>query len=114
MISERLEHTTVTINIHGVFDTKTAKEFSFTVQRAYRMGFREIYVSLKSVTMIDKSGVALLSNVMDQLRQQGCTGTIIHFPSTFRTELQTQQKNQERPSVRKMYSPHVAAHLLIA
>ena len=93
MISERLEHTSVTINIHGIFDTEAAQEFSLTAQRAYRMGFRDFYVSLKAVTMIDKSGLTLLSNVMHQLQQRGCKGSIIHASSSLHTMLRTQQKN---------------------
>ncbi|MGB0911210.1 MAG: STAS domain-containing protein [Nitrospirales bacterium] len=113
MISERLENTIVTISIHGAFDTKTAQEFSFTAQRAYRMGFRNFYVSLKGVSNIDKAGLMLLSNLLHELQQQGCTGKIIHAPSSLHTELHTCEEESILPAVDQKPLTHVAVHLLL-
>ncbi len=114
MISERFEHTTITISIHGAFNTKTAQEFSVTTLRAYRMGFRDFYVSLKPVSLIDKAGLRLLSSIMQKLEQQDCTGTIIHFPSSLYTELHTSGKDTVRPTARRRRSKPVAPPALQA
>ncbi|MCA9473548.1 MAG: hypothetical protein MRJ96_02650 [Nitrospirales bacterium] len=82
MISERLENTTITINIHGAFHAESAMEFSTTVQRAYQMGFREFSISLKAVSMIDASGLELLSQIMHELEQKNCLCTILHSSAT--------------------------------
>jgi len=112
MISERLEYTTDTISIHGEFDSKAALEFSLTAQRAYHMGFRDFHVSLKSVTIIDKAGLMLLSMIMQQLHQKGCTGTIIHSPPSLQTELQTSQEEKALLPVRKRRAKTIASHSL--
>ncbi|WP_454064453.1 STAS domain-containing protein [Candidatus Nitrospira salsa] len=104
MISERLENNTITISIHGAFDAETAQEFSFTARRAYRMGFRDFYVSLKPVSMIDKAGLRLLSDIMHKLEQQDCTGCIIHSPSSLQTELHPSRKERGLPPVRRRRS----------
>ncbi|GJL65096.1 MAG: hypothetical protein NPIRA05_00670 [Nitrospirales bacterium] len=104
MISERLDHNTITINIHGAFDAETAQEFSFTARRAYRMGFRNFYVSLKHVTMIDKAGLTLLSNILRKLQQRGCTGTIIHSLFSAQTEFRHPQEKSIRPALRRTHA----------
>ncbi|WP_447970590.1 hypothetical protein [Nitrospira sp. M1] len=108
MISERLEHTTDTISIHGEFDSKAALEFSITAQRAYHMGFRDFHVSLKAVTIIDKAGLMLLSSIIQQLQQKGCTGNIIHSPASLQTELLTYQQSKILPTVRRKRAKPVA------
>ncbi|GJL56035.1 MAG: hypothetical protein NPIRA02_31670 [Nitrospirales bacterium] len=108
MISERLEHTTDTISIHGEFDSKAALEFSITAQRAYHMGFRNFHVSLKSVTIIDKAGLMLLSTIMQELQQKGCTGNIIHSPASLQAELLTYQEGKMRPTLPRRQAKAVA------
>ncbi|GJL63009.1 MAG: hypothetical protein NPIRA04_16630 [Nitrospirales bacterium] len=105
MISERLENTTITISIHGAFDAETAEEFSLTARRAYRMGFRDFCVSLRPVSMIDKAGLRLLSDILHKLEQQDCTGCIIHSPSSFQSERHTSRTTRDLPARRRRSKP---------
>ena len=87
MISERFHENTVVISIHGSFDGRTAHELVPTVQRAYRMGFREFVFNLQPVTRIDRSGTAQLFLIGHDLRQKGCRRSIVDPPSHIRHEL---------------------------
>ena len=99
MISERFYDNTVVISIHGAFDGRTAHELVPTVQRAYRMGFREFVFNLQTVTRIDQSGMAQLFFTGHDLRQKGCRRSIVDPPSHIRGELETYNMSTFAPIV---------------
>ena len=101
MISERFYEDTIVISIHGSFDKRTAHEIVPTVQRAYRMGFREFVFNLKTVTSLDQAGIAQLFLIGHDLRQKGCRRSIDEPPSHIRPELGSYNLSTFAPIVSK-------------